>query len=137
MQWIFFSNHGYDQIFEKKYFDKQSNIPKNSWSNGVNDSVIFKKAFDEIKKYKQQNKNFNITILTTDNHFPGYVDPTCKNNDLSNDDLINSIHCTATSLHEFIENIFDSYKDSVSIILLGDHLYPMMTYTIIIKILWQ
>ena len=122
---IFFSNHGYDQIFEKKYFDKQNNIPKNSWSNGVNDSVIFKKAFDEIKKYKQQNKNFNITILTTDNHFPGYVDPTCKNNDLSNDDLINSIHCTATSLHEFIENIFDSYKESVSIILLGDHLYPM------------
>ncbi len=122
---IFFSTHGYENVIDKNYFQKKENIPKNSWSNGVNDSVVFEKAFEEITQYKEKNENYNITILTTDNHFPGYVDPTCENKDLSKDDLINSIHCTAISLNNFISKIYNEFGNSVSIFILGDHLYPI------------
>tara|TARA_B100002051_G_scaffold268729_1_gene298982 strand:+ start:1732 stop:3201 length:1470 start_codon:yes stop_codon:yes gene_type:complete len=122
---IFFKSHGYNKIIDYDYFKNFKNIPKQSWSNGVNDSVIFKKAIEEVDKYKSSKKKFNITILTTDTHFPGYIDPNCKNKFISEDQLINSIHCTASSVYDFTNEIKNKYGDSISIILLGDHLYPI------------
>ena len=54
--------------------------------SGVNDRILFLEANNFAKKYKSINQNFNMTILTTDTHHPGYRDKDCKIN--SNDNFL-------------------------------------------------
>ena len=77
----FFSQHGYDEIIGKKYFDNLygSNTSK-TWGGGVNDSKLFELAKKKIIKLKKEKKRFNVTLLTTDTHDPGYIDDNCNIN---------------------------------------------------------
>jgi len=122
---IFFKTHGYDKFLDFNYFDKFKNIKKNSWSNGVNDSTLFEHAVVEIEQFKKIKKNFNLTILTTDTHFPGYKDENCNNINHNEDQLVNSIQCTTLAVHNFVEKLVNLYGNTISIIILGDHLYPI------------
>jgi phosphoglycerol transferase len=123
---IFFKNHGYDKILGKKYFIDKKYDNFNSWANGVNDSSLFIETEKIIDQLRLKNKKFNISLLTTDTHYPGnYIDNNCvKKNQNLEPDLNFTITCTAKYLYRFVKNLKYKYKDSVKVIIIGDHSYP-------------
>ncbi|MAV05514.1 hypothetical protein CBE37_01790 [bacterium TMED277] len=122
---IFFKDHNYNQIIERNFFIKKGYNNFNSWGKGVNDRILFNEAKKIIDKMKIQNKNFNLTILTTDTHYPGYTDNYCiQNNKKLKLDINFTITCTSKHLYKFISQVKKEYKESINIIIVGDHLYP-------------
>ena len=67
---IFFGDHNYDKIIGKDYFINKGIDNFDSWAEGVSDRILFLEAEKIIDKMKSENKNFNLTILTADTHFP-------------------------------------------------------------------
>ncbi len=123
---IFFNDHGYNEIIGKNYFVKRGYKNFSSWGEGANDRILFLEAEKLINKFKNNNENFNINILTTDTHYPGYRDSDCEitqNENLS--DLNFSISCTSKHLFNFISKIKKKYGESINILIIGDHLNPI------------
>ena len=123
---LFFSQHGYDEIYGKKYFDN-SNYDYDSftWGGGPNDSVLFDFARKKIIRLKKNKEKFNITILTTDTHEPGFIDNKCNleiNTNYNN--LAKALICTSEELYNFVKFIQNNFSDDTAIIMLGDHIYP-------------
>ena len=122
---IFFSDHNYDTIIGKKYFEEKGYDDFTSWGNGVNDRILFEDTSKLIEELKNKNQKFNITLLTTDSHYPGYFDKNCiENKRLIKKDLSFTINCTAKHLYNFINNLKKKYGESIIIIVVGDHLSP-------------
>jgi len=119
----FFKEHGYDELLEKKFFSEKK-FSKNSWSGNVNDSILFDKAIDLVNNHIDRKEFFNITILTTDTHYPGFIDPQCPFKDLKDETINISIYCTLNTLSNFIEKTYLKYPEKISIIMIGDHLNP-------------
>ncbi len=119
----FFSTHGYEKLIGKKFFiDKE--LPKNSWSGNVNDSVLFDNAIKLVNDHMKKKEFFNITILTTDTHYPGFIDPNCPYKDLEDKKIHISIYCTSNGLSNLIKNTYLKYPEKISVVLIGDHLNP-------------
>jgi len=120
----FLNQHGYDELIGKKYFDNLNLQNKNkSWGGGVNDSELFALAKKKIIELKKENKRFNLTLLTTDTHNPGYVDDGCKIKfEESTKKMFRAVSCTAHELNKFVKFIYDNYSNDTSIVIIGDHL---------------
>ena len=122
---IFFKDHKYNTLIGKKYLLDKGYKDFNSWGDGANDRVLFEETIKIIKELKMQKEHFNITLLTTDSHYPGYFDDKCANKDNSNKkNLTFTINCTAKHLYKFIETIKKKYGESIVIVVVGDHLMP-------------
>jgi len=123
---LFFKEHGYEEIIGKTYFDNL-NLKHESftWGGGPNDRVLFKLAKTKIKDLVSSNQKFNITILTTDTHDPGFIDDDCTHDENENfSNIMNAVICTSDVLYDFINFIYDNYYENTSIVILGDHIYP-------------
>ena len=86
---------------------------------------MFDLAKEKIAELNKNKDKFNITILTTDTHYPGFVDNKCDtktNTNLSR--LTKAMICTSETLYKFIKYIQDNYPDNTTIVILGDHIYP-------------
>ena len=123
---LFFVQHGYDEVIGKRYFEKSHyNYDSYTWGGGPNDSVLFDLAKEKITKLNKNNDKFNITILTTDTHDPGFVDNRCDiKMDTNVSKLTKAMICTSDALYKFIKYIQDNYSDNTTIVILGDHIYP-------------
>ena len=74
-------------------------------AEGVSDRILFLEAGKIIDKMKSENKNFNLTILTADTHFPGYIDKDYTLTKNLKKDINLSISCTSMYLYNLIENV--------------------------------
>ena len=119
----FFNTHGYNKLIGKKFFTNKV-LPKNSWSGNVNDSVLFDNAIKMVNEHMKKKEFFNITILTTDTHYPGFIDSNCPYKDLDDKKIHISIYCTSNSLSNLIQKTYLKYPEKISVILIGDHLNP-------------
>jgi len=130
----FFGQHGYDELIGKKYFDNLYGPSKSlTWGGGVNDSKLFELAKKRIIKLKQEKKRFNVTLLTTDTHEPGYIDDNCNINfEEETIKLARAIDCTSYELNKFVKFIYDNYPNDTSIVIMGDHLHTHLElYTVV------
>ena len=127
---IFFKDHGYQEILGKKYFIDKGYVNFDSWGGGVNDRIIFEETLKKINQMKSKNQRFNITLLTTDTHHPGYHDKKCISRfNIKNPDLNSAIHCTSYYLYKMIFELKKKYSESIKIVIIGDHLYPKIDKT--------
>tara|TARA_B100000315_G_scaffold257438_1_gene306370 strand:+ start:939 stop:2417 length:1479 start_codon:yes stop_codon:yes gene_type:complete len=125
---LFFKEHGYDEIYGKKYF-KKSNYDYDSytWGGGPNDSVLFNFAKSKIVNFKQNRERFNVTILTTDTHEPGFVNNKCTSSMNTNyNRLSKALVCTSESLFNFVKFVENNFSEDTAIVIFGDHLYPKL-----------
>ena len=123
---LFFVQHGYDEVIGKKYFEKSHyDYDSYTWGGGPHDSVLFDLAKEKIAELNKNNDNFNITILTTDTHDPGFVDNKCDTKtNTSHRRLNKALICSSETLYKFVKYIQDNYSDNTVIVILGDHIYP-------------
>lgn len=118
----YYSSHNY-KIYDYLYAKEINFIPSDYrvwW--GFEDEKLYELAKDEIYKLNEDDKPFNITILTADTHFlDGYTDSTCPNTKSSL--YLNSYQCASIKIDKFLNwaRKQDFYKDT-TIVITGDHL---------------
>jgi phosphoglycerol transferase len=120
----FLVNHGYDELIGKKFFtERKETKDYNSWAGGVHDKDLFDLAKKKIIQNKEEKKRFNLTVLTTDTHNPGYVDKNCKFKfKPDTKKMFKALTCTAHELEKFVDFIYRNYSNDTAIIIVGDHL---------------
>ena len=58
---LFFKNHGYEELYGKKEFEKMSyNFNGQTWGGGPHDSFLFKFAKQKVKEFRNTKIDFQI-----------------------------------------------------------------------------
>lgn len=120
----FYLQHGFQEAYGKEELFKKIDREKfgTGWGGGPNDDVVLDAAFDKIISDFQEQRKFNVTIVTTDNHAPhGYLSPRCKNENF--DKQISSVVvCTNKTIARFVQKLEDNniFKNTV-LVVMGDH----------------
>ena len=120
---LFFRNHGYDELYDKNIFTKKMlKFEPNSWGGAPHDSFLFNFAKKKILELKNDDKPFNLTILTTDTHAPyGYLDQKCQKNGSKFDSVVK---CTSKTIRNFVDFVKNEIPNNTKIVIIGDHLFP-------------
>lgn len=122
----FYQTHKFDHALgleELKAFIPQGE-KYGGWGNGVNDDALLDYARDRLDQLYHQDKPFNLTIITTDNHAPdGKPSSSCKPSEKV-EGLTGVIRCTSRFVSQFV---FDATAHpsakTTDIFILGDHLF--------------
>lgn len=123
----FYQNHGYVKTMGKDEI-LESGLPQTlftGWGKGIHDDALLDLAYDEIINLNKAKKNFNVTIITTDNHAPdGHPSSNCPRNKESIPEFAKVIKCTNSFISKFIGKLEKSgvLKDTV-VVIMGDHLF--------------
>lgn len=145
---LFFKDHGDYQIRDYVYAKENGWIPKDYkvfW--GYEDKKLFEFARQTITELAQQDKPFNLTLLTVDTHFEdGYVCSQCGN-EFGDNQYANVIACSSRQVTEFVKWVMgQDFYENTTIVLTGDHTtmdkdflneieqgFPRRTYTAFIN----
>ena len=119
----YFEQHGNYEIYDYYTAISTERIPGDyhkGW--GFEDRVLYEIAKEELTRLAGTGEPFNLTLLTTDTHYPvGYVCDLCRT-DTDSSVAANVVECADRQLYAFVEwcKTQDFYEDSV-IVILGDH----------------
>lgn len=121
------------KVYDKNKIVKDG-LSKNrltGWADGVQDDDFLKHASKKIIKLHQSKKPFNVTIITTDTHYPYQISPRCKqpiklnNNDKNEylDKIIRSYRCSSKYINNFFNSLeFAGVLEDTVVVITGDHL---------------
>ena len=119
----YFTYHGNYTIYDLIY------ARENGWVDedyyvwwGYEDSILFEKAKEELKKIASEDEPFNFTMLTTGTHFTdGFVEESCETP--FDEKYLNAYHCSDELIGKFINWIKkQDFYDNTTIVITGDHL---------------
>ena len=117
----YFSNHNY---LIKDYYSaiEEGKIDADYYQWwGYEDAKLFDYAKEMLTEISNDDKPFNLTMLTADTHFTdGYLDESCNNK--FDDPYSNAIYCSDSKIGEFLGWVKeqDFYEDT-TIVIVGDH----------------
>lgn len=122
----FYKTHGYQNIIGKKEWRKTS-LSKNlftSWGEGLHDDTLLDQAKIILQQAAKSKKPFNITIITSDTHFPsGHASKRCTI-DEQNSGFQGSYKCSSRVIASFIKDLQkEGLLDNTVVLIMGDHLF--------------
>lgn len=122
----FYSSHKFDQMLGRDELRKiiDNEIGFYGYGQGPNDDVLFDAAYSVAQDRVKESRPFNLTIITTDNHFPyGFPSPNCETAD-KNAGLLGTYNCTSRILRTFVDRLAANKAFyNTDIVILGDHLF--------------
>jgi phosphoglycerol transferase len=123
------SQHGSYAIHDYSYAKKSGDISSDYgvwW--GYEDKKLLDFAKTELGRLSQEDKPFNLQLLTVDTHFTdGWLDPSCETAYQNQYDNVHA--CSSKMVAEFVAWIQEqSYADDTTIIITGDHLGMQTSY---------
>lgn len=124
----FFENRGKYTVMDYTYMKEHGKLKSDEYENwGYNDKKLFEFAEDEISTIAKTNDPFNVTILTSDTHTPGYV--YAETGVTGTERYKTSIRESDRQIWDFISWMKQQsfYKNTV-IVLVGDHPSMMPIY---------
>ena len=119
---LYFSEHGDYDIMDYYYAKQQGWIDQDYkvwW--GYEDRKLFSFAKNELNELSQDDKPFNLTLLTVDTHFEnGYRCPLCK--DEFGEKYADVMACSSRQIKAFVDWCkTQSWYDNTTIVICGDH----------------
>jgi len=120
----FLRNHSFDVALGKDQLE--SELPDASYmgSWGLYDESLLALAVGQFERLAEQQKPFNLTMLTVDTHHPtGESSPTCPPYTQIDNTILHAVHCTDFLIGKFIDQIkqHPSYEETL-VVLVSDHL---------------
>jgi len=120
---MYFEQHGNYEVLDTTSLKKEGRLDKNyhrGW--GFEDQKLFEFAKQELTELSKSDKPFNLTMLTSDTHFPdGFQCEECENH--YNSGYANSLACSSRQIYRFVTWIKEQpFYENTTIILCGDHL---------------
>lgn len=119
----YFHGHGDYNIFDYYTAVSEGKIPEDYWVWwGYEDTKLIDFAKEELLSLAEEEKPFNLTMLTVDTHFTdGYVCEVCE--DEFDSQYSNVIACQSRQIVEFVSWIRQQdFYENTTIIISGDHL---------------
>lgn len=121
----FLRTHGYDEVLDKNYWEKNNIIES--------DFDLFKYAKNKVLKLEKEKQPYNLSILTYDMHLPAEnvknkstFSEICKN--LNSKIYNDNIKCVSLIISDFINFLInENILDQTSLVVIGDHLAMRMT----------
>lgn len=115
------SHHYAEQYGREQWLDhgfKKKDL--NNW--GLPDDLLFEQAKIKVAKLINEQKPFNLTILTVNTHgVNGYINKTCNKRGAKNFEDI--VECTAYEVADFVNFIeTKGWFKHVNVVIMGDHL---------------
>ncbi len=124
------SQHGSYQIQDYQYALDHKQLPSANYKVwwGYEDKKLFTFARQEATRLAEQDKPFNLQLLTADTHFTdGYLDETCKTPHQQQYD--NVYACSSKQVAEFVKWLQQQpFAANTTIVLSGDHLGMQTDY---------
>lgn len=125
----YFRGHGEYDVEDYNKALEDGRIPKDYkvwW--GYEDQKLFQFAKEDVTKLADENKPFNMTLLTVDTHFTdGYVCDLCEEN--FNVQYSNVLACSSRQVADFVEWVQQQdFYENTTIVIAGDHLTPDSYY---------
>ncbi len=124
----FLSTHGFDDVRDLAWFQKQD-ISRKHFSNwGVHDDVLLDRTYDRFIELSRTGQPFMLTTLTMDTHHPaGHLPVACQGTRYrskhGNIGLLNALKCTDRLISKLVERIRSSeFGDNTLVVLASDHL---------------
>jgi len=119
-----FQTHGDVLIKDLNYYKDIGKIPKDYhvwW--GFEDEKLYMFAREELQELANQNKPFNLMLLTVDtHHVGGYVCRLCGNE--YSEQYKNVLRCASKQVNNFIKWIQNQpWYENTTIVITGDHFY--------------
>ena len=119
---LYFSEHGDYDIMDYYYANSTGWIDQDYkvwW--GYEDRKLFSFARNELNELSQDDKPFNLTLLTVDTHFEnGYRCPLCK--DEFGEKYADVMACSPRQVKAFVDWCkTQSWYDNTTIVVCGDH----------------
>lgn len=120
---VYFKKHGNYKILDVNSLKKDGRLPEDysEWW-GFEDQKLFEFAKQEVTRLSKESEPFNLTVLTSDTHFPdGYVCEDCE--ETYSQQYSNVLKCSSERITEFVNWVKEQpfYQDT-AIVIIGDHL---------------
>ena len=117
----YFANHDY--LIKDYYSAIQDGIIDEDYYVwwGYEDAKLFDYAKNILEDISNDDKPFNLTLLTADTHFTdGYLDKSCESK--FDDPYANSFYCSDGMIYDFVEWIKEQdFYENTTIVIVGDH----------------
>jgi len=118
----YFANHNY--LIKDYVSAKDEGFIEDDYYEwwGYEDFKLYEYAKKMLEDISQDDKPFNLTMLTADTHFTdGYLDKSCE--EKFDDPYANSFYCADSMINNFINWIKEQeFYDNTTIVIVGDHL---------------
>jgi len=121
---LYYKEHGDYNIKDYHHAVWYGKIPEGYYVHwGYEDYLLFDYVKEEILELASQEGPFNLTMLTTDTHFPhGYICPYCPKEPKDNK-YSRAFACSSKMVTDFVRWIQQQdFYENTTIILVGDHL---------------
>ena len=114
----YFSQQGYEKVMGRVEFAAQG---EKMFGWGVPEDRLLELAFEEVQVLAKQDRPFNLTVLTIDNHGPqGTLNPTCKSRGVT--DFTGILECNANLVGEFIDKLKKGgYLSNTDVVVMVHH----------------
>ncbi|NDH08050.1 MAG: hypothetical protein EBY16_00230 [Gammaproteobacteria bacterium] len=121
-QGLFFKTHHYDEIYGRSEWQHKGYSSADLQFWGLADDFLFTEAKHTLNRLMQEEKPFNLTILTIDTHgIDGRLSKTCLQQ--GGRTFENIVECSSAEVANFIHYVADKgWLDRVTIVVTGDHL---------------
>ncbi len=126
----FYRTHGYHHLLGREEWKQRGVDPSelSSWGFGLHDDKLLEQAHGVIRELRErgehhrQQRPFNLTLITQDNHFPrGIPSPRCSD-DEKQGDFPGAFHCNSRFLADFITRLKqEGLLENTVVVLMGDH----------------
>lgn len=119
----YFDTHGEFEVLDYTYAKSNGLIPKDYYVFwGFEDSKLLSFARDELLTLAQEDKPFNLTLLTVDTHFEdGYVCDLCDD-EFGDNQYANVMACSSRQISAFVKWIQEQdFYENTTIVVCGDH----------------
>lgn len=120
----FLAAHGYDEILGRAQL--RGKLVDSDYLSGwgLYDDNLFELAEDKFRELAQNDRPFNLTLLTLDTHHPtGNPSRSCQPYAGTDNSMLDAVHCSDALLARFLEALqqHPAWNETV-VVLLSDHL---------------
>lgn len=121
----FLGAHGYDELLGLEHWREQG-LRQRPGKWGLSDAELFDLSIDEIRRLRQGDQPFNLTLLTIGTHLPGYLYRECEPYAGGDHRFLDALHCSDQLLGRWLDRLEAEglLEDTMLVITADHHVFP-------------
>lgn len=121
----FLAAHGYDELLGLEHWREQG-LSQRLGKWGLSDAELFDLSIAEIRRLRQSDQPFNLTLLTIGTHLPGYLYRECEPYSYGGHRFLDALHCGDQLLGRWLHQLQaeNLLEDTVVVITADHHVFP-------------
>lgn len=121
----FLAEHGYDELLGLEHWREQG-LRQRPGKWGLSDAELFDLSIEQIRRLREKDQPFNLTLLTIGTHIPGYLYRECEPYAYGDHRFLDALHCGDQLLGRWLHQLKAEglLEDSVVVITADHHVFP-------------